>query len=63
MTMGIRVFMAKLRGLFGQRRTIGELEGEIQLHIQMLTERFAEHGMAPGDAEAAARRGRPASWG
>lgn len=56
MTMGIRVFMAKLRGLFGQRRIIGELEGEIQLHIQMLTERFAEQGMTPDEAGAAARR-------
>ena len=56
MTMGIRVFMAKLRGLFGQRRTIRELEGEIQFHIQMLTERFAAQGMTLDEAGAAARR-------
>src|SRR5215469_5192182 len=48
--------MAKLRGLFGQRRSDGELEDEIQLHIQMLKERFILRGMPPCDAEAAARR-------
>jgi predicted permease len=48
--------MAKLRGLFGQRRSNGELEDEIQLHVQMLKGRFILQGMAPCDAEAAARR-------
>jgi hypothetical protein len=48
--------MAKLRGLFGQRRSNGELEDEIQLHVQRLKERFILQGMVPCDAEAAARR-------
>jgi predicted permease len=48
--------MAKLRELFGQRWSDGELEVEIQLHVQMLKERFILQGMEPSDAEAAARR-------
>jgi predicted permease len=56
MTIPIRVFMAKLRELVGQRRASGELEDEIQLHIQMLKERFICRGMDPPTAEAAARR-------
>lgn len=56
MAVRICVFMAKLRGLFGQRRTSRQLESEIQLHIQMLKERFILQGMEPGEAEAAAWR-------
>jgi hypothetical protein len=56
MTKQLLVFMAKLRALFGQRRSSGELEDEIQLHVQMLKERFILQGMVPCDAEAAARR-------
>jgi predicted permease len=56
MTAQIRVFMAKLRGLFGRRRTSHELEDEIQQHIQMLTDRFILQGMASNDARAAAQR-------
>lgn len=52
----LRFFMAKLRALFGKRRTSGELEVEIQLHVQMLRERFILQGMEPREAEAAARR-------
>jgi len=54
--MTLRVFMAKLRALFGQRRSSDELEDEIQVHVQMLKERFIIQGMEPSDAEAAARR-------
>jgi predicted permease len=56
MTSRIRIFMAKLQALFEQRRSRGELEDEIQLHIQMLKERFILQGMVSGDAEAAAQR-------
>ena len=56
MTTWLRFFMAKLRVLIGQRRTSGELEDEIQLHVQMLKERFILQGMEPSEAEAAARR-------
>jgi len=48
--------MAKLRTLFGQRRSSDELEDEIKLHVEMLKERFILQGVEPGDAEAAARR-------
>jgi predicted permease len=53
---GLRVFTSKLRGLFGRGRTGRELEDEIQLHIQMLTERFVGQGMEAESAAAAARR-------
>jgi predicted permease len=56
MPVWIRVFMARVGGFFGQQRTNSELENEVELHIQMLTDRFIIQGMAPGDAEAAARR-------
>lgn len=56
MTTWLRVFMARLRALFGQRRSSDELEDEIQVHVQMLKERFIIQGMEPSDAEAAARR-------
>ena len=56
MTKRLRVFMAKIRAPFGQRQSSSELEDEIQLHVHMLKERFILQGMAPSDAEAAARR-------
>lgn len=56
MATRIRVFMAKLKQFFRHQRTSVELEDEIQLHIQMLKERFILRGMKPRDAEAAARR-------
>lgn len=56
MTIQLRIFLAKLRALLGQSRTSGELDDEIQLHIQMLKERFLLQGMAPSEAEAAAKR-------
>ncbi|HKE23411.1 MAG TPA: ABC transporter permease [Terracidiphilus sp.] len=58
----LRVFRSKLRALFGQRRSHVELEDEIQLHLQMLKDRFILQGMEPSGAEAAARRqfGNPA---
>jgi predicted permease len=56
MAIRIGLFMAKLRQLFRKERTNAELEDEIQLHIQMLKERFILRGMEPREAEAAARR-------
>lgn len=56
MTVWIRVFTARLQGLFGRRRTGHELEDEIQLHIQMLMDRFIHRGMEPDEARTAARR-------
>ncbi|HKO10889.1 MAG TPA: ABC transporter permease [Acidobacteriaceae bacterium] len=56
MTIRLRVFIAKLRALLRQRRSCSELDDEIQLHVQMLKERFILQGMTPGDADAAAKR-------
>ncbi|HEY1804467.1 MAG TPA: ABC transporter permease [Terracidiphilus sp.] len=56
MKVWIRVFAARLLGILGQRQTGRELENEIRLHIQMLTDRNILQGMEPGDAESAARR-------
>ncbi len=56
MPVSIRIFMAKVRGLFSRQPTGSELEHEIQQHLQMLTDRFILRGMEPGVAGAAARR-------
>ena len=56
MNLRIPVFTARLRGLFGRQRSGRELEDEIEVHVQMLTDRFIVRGMEPGDAMAAARR-------
>jgi predicted permease len=56
MAIGIRVFLAKLKQFFRYQRTNVELADEIQIHIQMLKERFILRGMESRDAEAAARR-------
>jgi hypothetical protein len=56
MAVWIRAFVARLRQLFPQRGTNVELEDEIQLHLQMLKERFILQGRSPSVAEAAARR-------
>jgi predicted permease len=52
----LRIFLAKLSELFGWAGTSKDLEDEIQVHIQMLTERYIHQGMDPRDAAAAARR-------
>ena len=56
MPIRIRVFLAKLKQFFHRQRTNVELEDEIQLHMQLLKERFILQGRSPGEAEAAARR-------
>lgn len=42
MTSRMRVFLAKLRALFGQQRSQSELEDEIRLHIQTLWIRICQ---------------------
>lgn len=56
MKVWIRVFTARLLGLWGQRRNDRELESEIEVHIQMLTDRYILQGIEPAEAGAAARR-------
>lgn len=52
----LRTLVAKLSELFGWARCGKDLEDEIQVHIQMLTERYIRQGMNARDARAAARR-------
>ena len=56
MAVGMQVFMAKLRQFIRPARVNVELKDEIELHIQMLKERFISRGMKPEDAETAAHR-------
>jgi predicted permease len=48
--------MSKVRGLFRQRKADSEFDSEMQVHLQLLTEKFIRQGMAPEDADSAARR-------
>jgi predicted permease len=43
-------------GLFVQEKAESEFKGEMQIHLQMLTEKFILQGMSPEDAASAARR-------
>src|SRR5271154_793416 len=43
-------------GLFGQKRAESEFDDEMQIHLQLLTEKFIRQGMGPEDADSAARR-------
>ena len=52
----LHIFLAKLSEFFGWSRTSKDLEDEIQVHIQMLTERYIRQGMDPREAPAASRR-------
>jgi putative ABC transport system permease protein len=56
MTHFLRALMARLRGLFGDRRAELELDGEIETHLRLLTERYVRQGMTEAEAVRAARR-------
>lgn len=56
MSIRVRIFVAKLRALLGRQGSKDEFENEIQLHMQMLMERFILQGMNTRDAAVAARR-------
>ncbi|MBO0862741.1 MAG: ABC transporter permease [Chloracidobacterium sp.] len=51
-----RAFVARLRGLFGDRRVDQELDDEIEAHLRLLTERYVRQGMTETEAARAARR-------
>jgi predicted permease len=51
-----RRLVSKVWGLFGQQKVESEFDGEMQLHLQLLTEKFIRQGMGPEDAASAARR-------
>ncbi len=48
--------VSRVSGLFGQKKAESEFDGEMQVHLQLLTERFMRQGMSPADADSAARR-------
>ena len=56
MLSSVRIFAAKLRGLFGQPAATQALDEELQTHLNLLTERFVRQGMSPQEATSAARR-------
>jgi predicted permease len=53
---GLRVLASRVRGLFRRRRLDAELDEEIRLHLELLTEEHQRRGMSPREARAAARR-------
>jgi hypothetical protein len=48
--------VSRVFGLFGQKKAESEFDCEMQIHLQLLTEKFIRQGMAPEDADSAARR-------
>src|SRR6266705_3296725 len=52
----LRVFAARLRGLFRKRQLDGDLDAELHAHLEMLTEENIRRGMSPTEARYAARR-------
>jgi putative ABC transport system permease protein len=56
MTSWISRFVAKVRGLFGQKEADSEFDLETQTHLQLLTEQFVRKGMDAKDASSAAHR-------
>src|SRR5215510_8543974 len=52
----LRALVARVRGLFGDRRADQELDDEIETHLRLLTERYVRQGMAEAEAVRTARR-------
>jgi putative ABC transport system permease protein len=52
----LRVFLARVGGLFGRRSREAELHEEIQIHLDRLADEHLRRGMSHGDARLAARR-------
>src|SRR5882724_4673284 len=50
------IFGARLRGLFHKRHLDGDLDAELQAHLELLTEENIRRGLSPEDARYAARR-------
>ena len=48
--------MSRVGGLFGRKKAESEFDCEMQIHLQLLTEKFIGQGMNPEDAHLAARR-------
>jgi putative ABC transport system permease protein len=56
MTSSIFRLVSRVRGLLGQKQADSEFDREMQMHLQLLTEKFIRQGMDPKDAWSAARR-------
>ena len=52
----LRVFLARLAGLFGRDRRDRALDDEIQAHLDLMADDLVGQGMSPADARIAARR-------
>jgi len=52
----LRILGARLRGLFRSRQLDGDLEDELDAHLEMLTAENIRRGMNPAEARYAARR-------
>ena len=52
----LRAIAARLRGLFGNKRTELELDDEIKAHLDLLIDRYIRQGMTADEAAWAARR-------
>ncbi len=51
-----RKFISRFRYLFANRRQDGEFDQELEVHLNLLAEKFVRDGMTPEDARYAARR-------
>jgi hypothetical protein len=52
----LRIFAARLRGLFRKSQLDEDLDAEFRAHLEMLTEENIRRGMSPVEARHAARR-------
>ena len=52
----LRIFGARMRGLFHKRQLDGDLDAELRAHLEMLTEENIRKGLPPEEARYAARR-------
>ncbi len=52
----LRIFSARLRGLFRKQHLDGDLDAELGAHLEMLTAENVRRGMSPAEARYAARR-------
>ncbi len=52
---GLRLFISKLKGLLPGRRDV-DVDDEIRVHLDLLTNRYIQQGLTPTEASSAARR-------
>ena len=54
--ISLRAFLSRLLGMFGKTRCDGELDSELQTHLDLLMAANLRRGMSPEEARYAARR-------